>query len=94
MTEDSSRLWKDQYMLRFPDGMRDALKAEAARNNRSLNAEIIARLELTIDGPLSEEGMWATSKRIENSATYLERIIHGLRDQIGVENLNKLLEKK
>lgn len=35
----------DQYMLRFPDGMRERLKEEAAKNNRSLNAEIIARLE-------------------------------------------------
>lgn len=36
-------------MLRFPDGMRDRLKDEAAANNRSLNAEIIARLERTLD---------------------------------------------
>lgn len=34
----------DQYMVRFPDGMRDHLKEMAARNKRSLNAEIIARL--------------------------------------------------
>lgn len=83
----------DQYMLRFPDGMRDQLKAEAAKNNRSLNAEIIDRLELTLDYPLSEEGMWAVSRRLENSATYLEKIIHGLRDVIGVENLIKLMEQ-
>lgn len=35
----------DQYMVRFPEGMRDELKAAAAAFNRSLNAEIIARLE-------------------------------------------------
>lgn len=38
----------DQYMLRFPDGMRDELKKLAAKNGRSLNAEIIQRLERTI----------------------------------------------
>jgi plasmid stability protein len=38
----------DQYMLRFPDGMRDELKKLAAENGRSLNAEIIQRLERTL----------------------------------------------
>jgi plasmid stability protein len=35
----------DQYIVRFPDGMRDRLKVAAAANKRSLNAEIISRLE-------------------------------------------------
>lgn len=35
---------EDKYVLRFPDGMRDRLKDEAAKNGRSLNAEIIQRL--------------------------------------------------
>jgi len=33
---------QDQYMVRFPDGMRDRLKAAAAQNKRSMNAEIVA----------------------------------------------------
>ena len=32
-------------MLRLPEGMRDRIKAAADENNRSMNAEIIARLE-------------------------------------------------
>lgn len=35
-------------MLRLPDGMRDRLKAQAAANKRTLNGEIIARLEMTL----------------------------------------------
>lgn len=35
----------DQYIVRFPDGMRDELKEAAKANGRSMNAEIIARLE-------------------------------------------------
>lgn len=35
----------DQYMLRLPDGMRDRIKAVALKNNRSMNAEIVATLE-------------------------------------------------
>ena len=35
----------DQFAFRFPDGMREKIKAEAERNRRSMNAELIARLE-------------------------------------------------
>ncbi len=34
----------DQYTLRFPPGMRQAVKIEAARQNRSMSSEIIYRL--------------------------------------------------
>lgn len=34
----------DQFVVRFPDGMRDQIKAHAAANNRSMNAEIISLL--------------------------------------------------
>lgn len=39
----------DKFMLRMPEGMRDRLKAEAEANNRSMNAEIVARLQQTFD---------------------------------------------
>ena len=52
MSEDTSRAWKDQYMLRLPDGMRDRIKEAAASNNRSMNAEIVARLEASFSPPL------------------------------------------
>ncbi len=45
MTQDSPSRKLDQYIVRFPHGMRDRLKEAAAESNRSLNAEIIARLE-------------------------------------------------
>lgn len=35
----------DRYIVRFPEGMRERLKQAAADNNRSMNSEIIARLE-------------------------------------------------
>lgn len=41
----------DQYMVRFPQGMRDTLKAAAAAHGRSMNAEIVARLELSTLNP-------------------------------------------
>lgn len=36
---------QDQYIVRFPDGMRDHLKALAKANRRSMNSEIICALE-------------------------------------------------
>lgn len=45
MAQDTPSRKLDQYIVRFPDGMRDQLKQAAKENNRSLNAEIIARLE-------------------------------------------------
>lgn len=42
------RAKNDQFQLRLPDGMRTALKAIAASNNRSLNSEIVAILAAAI----------------------------------------------
>ncbi|MGG3814202.1 Arc family DNA-binding protein [Methylorubrum rhodesianum] len=39
---------QDRFLLRMPDGMRDRLKAEAEANKRSMNAEIVARLEASL----------------------------------------------
>lgn len=57
----------DQYIVRFPDGMRDQLKAAASENNRSMNAEIVARLSDTLEGrylELSDEGIVATVRQL------------------------------
>jgi len=35
----------EQFMIRLPEGMRDSIKEAAGRNGRSMNAEIISRLE-------------------------------------------------
>lgn len=36
---------QDQYIVRFPPGMRDQIKVNAVLNRRSMNAEIIHQLE-------------------------------------------------
>lgn len=36
---------QEQFMVRFPDGLRDRIREAAEKNNRSMNAEIIATLE-------------------------------------------------
>lgn len=40
----------DKFMLRFPDGMRDAIAERAKRNGRSMNSEIVQILRDTLEG--------------------------------------------
>lgn len=40
----------DKVIVRLPDGMRDQLKTIAAENGRSMNAEIVHRLEVSLSG--------------------------------------------
>ena len=58
MSDDENRTWVDRYMLRLPDGMRDRIKAAAAENNRSMNAEIVATLEEKYPAPLDTNLDW------------------------------------
>jgi hypothetical protein len=39
----------DKFMLRFPDGMRDAIAERAKRNGRSMNSEIVQILQDALD---------------------------------------------
>lgn len=39
----------DQFVVRFPDGMRDRIAEAARQNNRSMNAEIVSRLLSTFE---------------------------------------------
>lgn len=41
---------QERFIVRFPDGMRDRIAEAAKLNNRSMNAEIVARLEATFAG--------------------------------------------
>ncbi len=40
---------QERFIVRLPDGMRDRIAEEAKKNNRSMNAEIVARLEASFD---------------------------------------------
>lgn len=49
MPEDRKPQSADKYIVRFPAGMRDRIAEAAKANNRSMNAEIVARLQATFD---------------------------------------------
>lgn len=39
----------DKFVLRLPDGLRDRINLAAARNHRSMNSEMIARIDESLD---------------------------------------------
>lgn len=39
----------ERFQIRMPDGLRDKIRAAAEENKRSMNTEIIARLEESFD---------------------------------------------
>lgn len=45
MTSKDQHQYKDRYMLRLPDGMRERIKRAAADNGRTMNAEIVGTLQ-------------------------------------------------
>ena len=70
----------DKFMLRFPDGMRSHVSEAAERNHRSMNSEILARLERTfrwdeVDHPHPAE----LSAEIQSAATKLQELIREFR---------------
>lgn len=57
---------KAQFMLRLPEGMRDRIAAEAEKNGRSMNSEIVAQLERVHSG-LTEAETGAREKAFEDA---------------------------
>lgn len=57
---------QDKFMLRLPEGMRERIRVAAEENGRSMNAEIVARLDKSFQGPLDEiEAAESVSQRLE-----------------------------
>lgn len=49
MTKERSPQSGDKYIVRFPDGMRDRITEAAKSSGRSINGEILARLQQTFE---------------------------------------------
>lgn len=45
----------DRFIIRLPDGWRDAIKARAAANRRSMNQEILTALECVVGAAAGED---------------------------------------
>ncbi|MFC4731735.1 Arc family DNA-binding protein [Salipiger abyssi] len=55
MSDNDQHQFKDRYMLRLPDGMRDRIKLAAEANGRSMNSEIVAVLEEKFPAPITAD---------------------------------------
>lgn len=78
------RRGSDQFPLRFPDGMRDALKERAARAGRSLNAEIVQILSTELNLQSNDEADMGEPKRTLNEQ-FMLRLPDGMRNEIAAK---------
>ena len=77
----ATTLQSDKFVLRLPDGLRDMLKMEAEKNGRSMNAEIITRIDFSFENILlSNEDMVRTTKRLSATADAFDDMLMKLRD--------------
>jgi hypothetical protein len=75
----------DQFILRFPDGMRDQIAKLATANGRSMNAEIIDRLEKSMAEMTIETGMKIFGDLVAQMSDRMESV---------QENLDRILKEQ
>ena len=62
----------EKVIIRLPDGMRERLKSAADANGRSVNAEIVARLNVSFGMETATPGMWHRPELIEQTLRVLD----------------------
>lgn len=70
----------DRFMVRLPEGMRDLLKATAEKNKRTMNAEIVARLEASLEADVPD----FTTPSPEDRLTALELAMAEVKGKLGM----------
>lgn len=66
----------DQFMLRFPPGMRETIARLAAKNGRSMNSEILARLESTFEADDTLDRLWTKVEDLERMVYAIDQELH------------------
>ena len=71
----------DKFVVRLPDGMRDRIAEAAEANNRSMNAEIVARLEASFEAPRAlapntaeEDMVWENKYQLDQLRADMNRL--------------------
>lgn len=49
MSNQPKRQLEEKFVVRLPDGMRERIALQARENTRSMNSEIVHRLESTVE---------------------------------------------
>jgi len=89
MSEEQNRTYDAQYLLRLTSDMRDRIKSAAAENNRSMNAEIIATLELTYPDERPEQKLMDT---LNDALRYLSAVDETKRKELHEAAIQKVAE--
>ena len=89
MTNDTVGRGSDQVKLRLPDGMRDELKEAAKVNGRSMNAEIIAKLQDYIDSPSNSNRLDELRQTLNKHGEKLDKLADMLGRLCEVKNANQ-----
>ncbi len=74
---------QDQFVLRFPDGMRDTIKDAADQNGRSMNAEIIWRIEKFEEAAQAWANTDAAMSKLESDLEDSQGLVGRLYDERG-----------
>lgn len=80
---------QDRYIVRFPDGMRDRIAEAAKANNRSMNSEIIARLEASFESSIDEGTLTGLKKLMQDREDNLLATVNANFARILKETLGK-----
>ncbi|MDC7745006.1 Arc family DNA-binding protein [Rhizobium binxianense] len=72
---------QDKFMLRLPAGMRDAIREEADANGRSMNAEIVHRLENSLDPSFFGSEFKRVSQNYEASTSAVNHFLQMLAEK-------------
>lgn len=76
---------QDRFIVRLPDGMRDRIKASAEVNNRSMNAEIVKRLENSFDSSIGLNELDRVSHQLGRVSGTLEVAAEFFHDAVRIK---------
>lgn len=73
---------QDKFVVRFPDGLRDRVADEAKASGRSMNAEIVHRLELSFAQGAAVAQYRGAAEQGLDLAKQLAETVKGLQQQL------------
>lgn len=86
MVQDTESRHLDKLVIRLPEGMRDRLKSAAATAKRSMNAEVVARLEASLNQQETQPySVIATGNASANASALVRLIVDSQTGQVRVE---------
>ena len=81
MSEKYPSQLAERFQIRLPDGMRDRLRYAAEMSGRSMNAEIVHRLELTFAEPGNSTTTFHERIELEMAAERLLYLVREMRER-------------